>query len=98
MKMQSFGTTNKKGQLVIPKKFREELGIHEDILLHITIRGGGVYIVPVDESLSGTDSRGIALKVLKKTAGSWKDENGEKLEKNRHVVELRASRNRRKPW
>lgn len=89
---------NVKGQVVIPKKYREELGIDENMLLQITVQGGGIYLSPLEETLGSTDSRKLFLEVLKKTAGSWRGDDWPKTAAKRRKLELQASQRRKKAW
>ncbi|KKQ74030.1 MAG: hypothetical protein US96_C0043G0001, partial [Candidatus Woesebacteria bacterium GW2011_GWB1_38_5b] len=66
---------NSKGQIVIPKKFREELGIDKDVLLNISIKGRGVYITHFNKSIPTSGSQDVYLEILKRTAGSWAGDN-----------------------
>ncbi len=47
MKIGTVTKANKKGQLVIPKKIRDELEIKQGTLLNIVQRGEGGYIYPI---------------------------------------------------
>ena len=90
--------TNVKGQIVIPKKFREKLGIDEKVALNISLRGRGVYITPVEEIFSTDDNRKIFLEILKKTAGTWAGDSWPETAKRRRKIELEASRKRKNIW
>ena|SRR5258708_8973017 len=99
MNLHTVTKPNSKGQVVIPKKFREELGINEDVLLSLTLRGNGVYITPLDKSLGTSDSKQIALEILRRTQGAWKDDDDwDKTEARRRKIELKAAEERRKLW
>lgn len=101
MKVGIIAKTNQKGQIVIPKKFREALGINKDSLLNLIVRGNGIYIYPVDEVISfietKTKTENVYLKILEKTKGRW-TENWNKLRKKRRSIELSASKKRKKVW
>lgn len=84
--------------MVIPKKIRDELGIHEGVLLTVTVRGDGVYISPLEKSLGTSDSKKIALEILKRTAGSWAGDSWEETESKRREIELKVAEKRRKAW
>lgn len=98
MKIFNISTTNAKGQIVIPKKMREALGITKDIPLTLILREGGIYIEPIKETLVSSDNRQVYLQVLEKTRGSWSGDNWEKTEKRRRKIELRELKLRRKAW
>jgi len=89
---------NSKGQVVIPKKYREELGINEKVPLNITLQGKGLYITPIEKSISSKDSRKLFIEVLEKTAGAWIGDSWPETEKRRRKIELAASRRRKKVW
>lgn len=90
--------TNAKGQIVIPKKFREALGISRDVLLNLSLKGRGVYITPVEATLSSKDSKLLFLEILNKTAGTWGNDSWPKTKKQRKMLELKASRKRKTAW
>lgn len=98
MNSNTLGRSNSKGQVVIPKKYRDELGIQEGALLTIAISGRGVYISPIDEGVLSSDSRKLYIEVLKKTAGSWSQDTWFKTESRRKKIELKASSDRKKKW
>lgn len=89
---------NSKGQVVIPKKYREKLGIDENVFLNVSLRDNGVYLAPIYESAFSRDSRELFLEVLRKTAGTWKADSWPEVEKKRRKIELAASVKRKKPW
>ncbi len=89
---------NAKGQIVIPKKFREELGIDEGVLLSLTIKGNGIYITPLDKSIITSDSKKVYIEILKRTAGTWAGDSWPKTEAKRRKIELKASEDRKKAW
>lgn len=91
---------NSKGQIVIPFKIRQALGITPDTPLSIFMRGEGVYIQPIKGIItsSDSDSNEAYLEVLKRTQGSWRGDDWEKTEKKRKKIELKASAARKKAW
>lgn len=89
---------NAKGQIVIPKRFRKELGIDEDVLLHLTIKGNGLYISLLDKSITTSDSRDVSMEILKRTAGAWAGDDWEKTEAKRRIIEHTASKKRKNAW
>ena len=98
MNLGTIAKSNSKGQLVIPKKIRDKLGINTDMLLNITLRGDGIFIRPLEKSLETSDSRKISLELLKKTAGAWKDDDWQATEKKRREIELNSAKARRNAW
>lgn len=89
---------NAKGQIVIPFKIRQALGITPDTPLSIFMRGEGVYIQPIKGIITSSDSNKAYLEVLKRTQGSWRGDDWEKTEKRRTKIELQASAARKKAW
>jgi len=71
MKVEYFATTNQKGQVVIPKKLRDELHISDSVLLHILKRGGGFYVYPVKEVIDHDSVDTSYGAVLAQTQGAW---------------------------
>jgi len=98
MKIGAIVRPNQKGQIVIPKEFRDKLGIDANVTLNLVLRGGGIYLYPIEEVIGVVESEDSYLRILEKTKGSWKDENWAKLRKKRRRLELSASRIRKKQW
>ncbi len=90
--------TNKKGQIVIPKKIRTSLDINSETLVNIIKRGEGVYIYPISDLIPRTNTEKSYLETLKKTKGSWSNEDWDKIKKKKRKVELKASKKRKKEW
>lgn len=89
---------NLKGQIVIPKQFRDKLGIDENVLLTITLKAGGLFVTPMERGVGTPDSRQLSLTILKKTAGTWMADDWDTTERNRRKIELSASKFRKKAW
>lgn len=98
MKIGSFTNTNDKGQVVIPKDIRDSLGIDSSVTLNITVSGHGIYISPVEEFVTKTDSESSYLKLLEKTRGTWGIKDSGKTEEARSEIELKASKRRKASW
>jgi len=96
--MSALAKPNVKGQVVIPKKVRDSLGITPETLLNIVIRGQGVYIYPVREA--ATADQFSYLKILEKTQGTWGKESHEEVRerKSRRRLELSATLRNKKAW
>lgn len=80
MKLVQISKPNTKGQLVIPKAFRDELDINEDSFLKIFLHQNTINIVPLEETVLSTNTKANKssskkesdyLKVLAGTKGSW---------------------------
>lgn len=98
MKVGIITTPNIKGQIVIPKEIRDTLKIGVNVPLNLVVRGGGIYIYPVEEVVSKVESESSYLEILKKTQGSWSGDGWEKTERKRKRIELQESRKRKKQW
>ena len=98
MKIGTLTSTNQKGQIVIPQKIREELGIYPDSVLNLFQVGNGIYLYPVEEVLTRTEKESSYLEVLKMTKGSWSKEDFTSLRKKRKKTEIRASLIRKEKW
>lgn len=91
-------TTNAKGQVVIPQKIREKLGIAENTPLQVTLAGNSLILHPIVAVITKSDQQQNYLEILKKTAGTWQEENVIKVRIKRKNIELAASRERKKAW
>ena len=82
----TLSSANSKGQIVIPKPFREEIGIKEGDPLIIKKVGNAVYIKPIHDIFSATQSNtDTFLDTLSKTRGGWSEADPEELEKQREA-------------
>lgn len=91
-------TPNAKGQIVIPQKIRESLGINSETTLQISQVGNSVVLHPVVAVVTKSDDQQNYLEILRKTAGSWSGDDWPETEKRRKKIELKASRRRKKTW
>ena len=98
MKVGTVTKTNNKGQIVIPQKMRDELNIDSESLLNIVLRGGALYIYPIDEVIPRVSSDNSYFEILKKTKGAWGKGDWVKTEKSREKIELEASKKRKSSW
>ncbi len=98
MKVGTITKPNVKGQVVIPKEMRDSLGITTDMVLNLVLVGNGIYIYPITEILTKSDSDNSYLQLLAKTKGSWSDEDWDELPKTRSKFELKASQSRKNSW
>ncbi len=98
MKIGLFATANDKGQIVIPKEIRDILGIDINVTFSLTIAGNGIYLYPVEEFVTKAERESSYVNLLEKTKGSWKGEEWDEINKNRSLIELEASKLRKKPW
>lgn len=101
MKVGNIVEPNSKGQVVIPKKIRDDLGITPNTPLNIIVRDGGLYLYPVEGVITEVGIENIRSKIWEKTAGAWADadwDEYDKKQKRRRKIELEASRRRKKAW
>jgi AbrB family looped-hinge helix DNA binding protein len=90
---------NSKGQIVIPKRFRDELNIDETVSLSVVLSGGGVFISPLEKTVISKNNRAMILNILKKTAGTWAKDDKMESEKKRRKIELASTtKNRSAKW
>lgn len=97
MKLGIITKPNEKGQIVIPKEMRKELGINSSALLHLFVRGGGLFIQPISDVVPKTGSVDNYSKVLVRTRGAW-GKTKTIRDRQKGAVELAASKERRKAW
>lgn len=90
--------TNEKGQIVIPKKIRDALGINKNVPLNIIQKDRGIYIHAVEIIQSQEEKNKAFLKILEKTQGTWAGDDWPETEKRRRKIELKASRRRKNAW
>lgn len=100
MKIPHITKPNEKGQIVIPKDLRDELGISEKVSLHLVKKGQGIYIYPIEEVIGGFDTVGSYAAILRKTQGTWgKETNKEKRRaKAQRTLELKAAKLAKEAW
>jgi len=98
MKIGIITQVNQKGQMVIPKDIREKLNISEHSPLHVILRGDGFYVYPISQLLYKVNKENTYVQLLEKTVGAWKNDDWEKTNKKRQLIEKQASNIRKKPW
>lgn len=100
MKIGKISYVNKKGQVVIPSKYRKELGITEETPLHIVRNEAGLLVYPItDLPTPGKSINNEAYeKILDASQGAWADDDWPEREKKQREVELKAARRRKQKW
>ena len=90
----------KKGQIVIPKEFRDALHVREGTPLHISLKGQGIYIQPIEGIIHQEEREDSYLQILKKTQGAWAKHAKliDEETKNRRKIELEAAKKAREAW
>lgn len=102
MKVGFITEPNSKGQIVIPKKIRDDLNIDENTPLNIRVVNDGIWVHPIREVVTGQKlsySKKALLEALEKTRGIWADDKDfDKRYKARRTIELKASKERKRVW
>lgn len=97
MKSTTISYTNPKGQIVIPKEYRDSLDIDESVALLFKLVGKNIILTPVKSVITESDEENSFFEILRKTRGKW-GRVSTKSAKEKRKVELKASRRRRKKW
>ncbi|HBQ50727.1 TPA: hypothetical protein DD690_01960 [Candidatus Daviesbacteria bacterium] len=100
MKVGNIVEPNAKGQIVIPKEVRDQLGIRLGVALNLIVGAGGIHLYPIDDVITAVDGTDFRLKIWEKTAGAWSKDSREldRMLKRRRKIELEASAKRKKAW
>lgn len=98
MKIGTITSTNTKGQIVIPKKMRDALGINEKAILNVILADGGIYIYPLQDVSNGFKGESSYASLLEKTKGTWRDDDWDATQAQRVSAELKASEARKNAW
>ncbi len=88
-------TPTAKGQFVIPHKMRVSLGISPDTPLHLSLVGEAVMMQPIRSIITTKGLNAPFRELLKKTAGSWADDDWPKTEKKMKHIELATAKKRK---
>ncbi len=98
MKILQIAYTNQKGQLVIPKKMRDQFAIDESVPLKLELKSGGIQVTPIKDLFTNSESkRQRFLNILEKTQGAWSDFD-EKAWNKQKALESKLTAERKKPW
>lgn len=93
---------NAKGQIVIPKRIRDELGIDPGTPLNMVVRDNSIYLYPVTDITTKGEaeiSHSRLLAALERTRGIWADDKDfDRRQKIRRKIELAATKERKKSW
>lgn len=98
MKIGTYTNTNSRGQLVIPKEIRDALGIDSSVTLNMISDGKGIYIYPLEEFITSTESDSSYSGLLEKTKGTWNGEDWDQIETNRAKIKLKSSELGKNRW
>ncbi len=95
-------TPNIKGQVVIPKKIRDQLNITENTPLNVRMIDDGIYIHPIKEVVTDAEEdqrHRMLLKILEETQGAWTDDKDfDKRQKKMRRSEIKVARKMKKAW
>lgn len=95
-------TPNTKGQVVIPKKIRDQLHIDENTSLNVRVVDDGIYIHPIKEVVTNAEEdkrHKVFLKILEETRGVWADDKDfDGRQKKMKRLEMKAARKMKKAW
>lgn len=94
MKIVSRTKSNNKGQITIPKKIRDYLGIRTNITLILSIHDKSLLVSPIEKPTIAQNQ--VYLEILKRTQGGWAHEASSNPGKRK--LELKASKNRKLAW
>jgi len=98
MRLGEITTPSKKGQIVIPKKFRDALKISSDRPVNVVLRGNGIYIYPIKEVLTDAKEVNTYTHLLQKTQGAWENDTWEETRRSRRSIELEATLEKKRQW
>lgn len=98
MKILNIVTPNEKGQIVIPQKVREALGISPHTPLQLIQLDNSLSIYPISDIVTLTSTDSSYQEILKKTAGSWAGDTSPKTRSKREKIELAATAKSKKAW
>ena len=87
--------TNDKGQMVIPKSYRDTLGINPDVPLQLLLKTDGFYVRMVENVITKNAGSDLYLQLLDNTAGAWADDNWDNTQNQRKIIEKKASQTRK---
>lgn len=100
MKVGKFTSTTSKGQIVIPKEFREALRLVAGTPLHISLGENGIYIQPVESVIPRVGGGESYVSVLERSKGAWAAATRQEksMEDGRKAAELKEARKVRTQW
>lgn len=98
MNLGIIATPNAKGQIVIPKEIREQLGITQSLPLSIVVRENYLCLYPIEGFFAKTQKENSFYKILAKTQGTWLKDSWSQTTVQRNNIELQASQSRKKLW
>jgi bifunctional DNA-binding transcriptional regulator/antitoxin component of YhaV-PrlF toxin-antitoxin module len=90
--------TNDKGQLVVPKSYRDTLGINPNVPLQLLLKTDGFYVRMIENVITKNTGSDLYLQLLDNTAGAWADDSWIQTENKRKLIEKKASHLRKKIW
>lgn len=102
MKVGYIAEPNSKGQIVIPKKIRDELNITENTPLNMRVIDDGIYMHPITEVVTNAEEdqrHRVLLETLERTRGAWADDKDfDKRQRKMRKMEVAAAKRMKKAW
>lgn len=98
MNLGNIVSPNEKGQIVIPKEIRDAMGIISGSYLQLIYSGSSIILNPIKAVVTVQDLESSYKDILKKTAGTWSNDNFPQTRKKRRKIELEAITNNKKVW
>ena len=90
--------TNDKGQLVVPKNYRDTLGINPNVPLQLLLKTDGFYVRMIENIITKNTGSDLYLQLLDNTAGAWANDSWIQSANKRKLIEKKASQLRKKSW
>lgn len=98
MKVGHVATSNTKGQIVIPKEYRDALGISTRVLLNLTLSGASILVTPVRGIIEKIVGEQSYMRILERTKGAWKGDSWMRTRMQRQRKEKAVAKRRRGAW
>lgn len=95
MNITTIAISNAKGQIVIPKKFRDYLRIKKGGAVNLTLREKYFMVEPILGVVTDTNQSQLFDEILRKTKGTWAGDDWPETEKKRHEFGLAESKKAR---
>ncbi|NCN06310.1 MAG: AbrB/MazE/SpoVT family DNA-binding domain-containing protein [Candidatus Pacebacteria bacterium] len=99
MKIQTIVQPNQKGQIVIPKAIRQQLGITSNTQLHLVSSASSFVITPLtNTTFPKLLENQTYADVLEETKGAWANDSWPETQKSRDNIERIAADKPKKAW
>jgi AbrB family looped-hinge helix DNA binding protein len=97
-KLTTTSKLNTKGQIVLPKEYRDLLNIKTDDTIQISLKGNTICINLLKEVVLDGSYEDSYTDILKKTVGSWGDLKDQELDIKDNIEITAAKKRRSKKW